>query len=276
VRVERAGLRATITLLGAIVAGAILAPWIAPAPNRIDLDRVLEPPSTAHWMGTDGLGRDVAARLVHGARISLSVGFATALASVALGLPLGGLAGYRGGAWDAAVSRLIEAALCFPALVVALAVLTVAPAWLLHLPDPLRMAAALSVLGWTPAARYLRGEFQRLKDSDAVHAARAIGAGHLRIATRHLLPRCLGPVLVATAFGAGSAALGEAALSFVGVGISPPTASWGEMLLEAMRHMGRAWWLSLFPGLALFATVYGLNRLAEGFRDWLDPRPRLL
>lgn len=275
-RAERAGVRASLALLGAIVLAAAAAPWIAPEPNRTDLDRVLEPPSLAHWMGTDGLGRDVCARLAHGARISLAVGFAAALASVALGLPLGGLAGYRGGAWDAVVSRLIEAALCFPALVVALAVLTVAPGWLTRLPDALRIAAALSVLGWTPAARYLRAEFQRLGGSDAVQAARAAGAGHLRIAIRHLLPRSLGPVLVATAFGVGSAALGEAALTFIGVGISPPTASWGEMLLEAMRHMGRAWWLSLFPGLALFATVYGLNRLAEEFRDWLDPRPRLL
>jgi len=172
------------------------------------------------------------------------------------------------------VSRVIEAALCFPALLVAVAILIDPPAWLRALPDPLRVAAALAALGWTPAARYLRAEFLRLRGSEAVLSARAAGAGTLRIVALHLLPRSLGPVLVSAAFGASAAALAEAALSFVGVGVSPPTPTWGAMLLEAMRQSGRAWWLALFPGLALFATVYGLNGLAEGIRDWLDPRPQ--
>lgn len=273
---ERARRGALLAAFALAAAAAVLAPRIAPGPNRVDLDRVLAAPSPAHPLGTDGLGRDVLARLVHGARISLGVGAATAAISLLLGLPLGALAGYRGGYWDAGISRLIEAALCFPAILVALALLTVSPPWLAGLPDALRIAAALGVLGWTPSARFLRAEFQRLRNSDAALAARAAGAGPVRLVVAHLLPRSLGAVLVATAFTAGAAALGEATLSFIGVGVSPPTATWGEMLYEAMRHMGEAWWLAVFPGLALFATVYGFNRLAEEFRDWLDPRPHLL
>ncbi|HUC42458.1 MAG TPA: ABC transporter permease [Candidatus Sulfotelmatobacter sp.] len=257
-----------------LAAAAAVAPWLPGNPYRTDLGAVFTAPSAAHWMGTDGLGRDVASRLAHGARVSLTVGFATAAGAILVGLPLGAVAGYRGGFWDAAVSRVIEAALCFPALLVAVAILIDPPAWLRALPDPLRVAAALAALGWTPAARYLRAEFLRLRGSEAVLSARAAGAGTLRIVALHLLPRSLGPVLVSAAFGASAAALAEAALSFVGVGVSPPTPTWGAMLLEAMRQSGRAWWLALFPGLALFATVYGLNGLAEGIRDWLDPRPQ--
>ena len=270
---ERLRVAVPAAILAALMVGALAAPWLAKAPNRLDLGVILASPSASHWMGTDGLGRDVAARLAHGARVSLAVGLAAALASVLVGLPLGAAAGYLGGAWDAAVSRLIEAALCFPALLVAVAVLIAAPTWLRGLPDPVRIAVAMATLGWTPSARYLRGEFLRLRDSAAVESARAAGAGTIRIVAVHLLPRSLGPVLVSAAFGAAAAALGEAALSFVGVGISPPTPTWGEMMFEAMQHSGRAWWLALFPGLALFATVYAFNGIAEGIRDWLDPRP---
>ena len=273
---ERAGRRLAVCAFALIAMTALLAPWLAPQPNLVDLERILAPPSADHWLGTDDLGRDVLARLAHGARVSVGVGVVTALVSALIGLPLGAVAGYRGGAWDGIVSRAIEAALCFPGLLIALAVLSLAPAWLSRLPDTLRIAAAMGFLGWTPSARFLRAEFLRLKTGDAVLAARASGASGARIVVRHLLPRSVAPVLVTLAFGASSAALGEAALSFVGVGISPPTASWGEMLFEAMRHMGTAWWLAVFPGVALFVTVYGWNGLAEGVRIWLEPRPRVL
>jgi peptide/nickel transport system permease protein len=263
-----------LTLVGLIAVFALLAPWIAPEPNRIDLGSVLSPPSAAHWLGTDGLGRDVAARLVHGARISLLIGLTTGILSVLIGLPIGAIAGYAGGAADAAISRLIEATLCFPSLVITIALLSIGPSWLLALPEPARIALALSLIGWTPAARYLRGEFLRLRASPAIASARAAGAGHARIVLRHLLPQSLGPVLVALAFGIGAAALAEATLSFVGVGISPPTASWGELLFQALHHVGRAWWLALFPGASLFTLVLGCNALAEGLRAWLDPRRR--
>jgi peptide/nickel transport system permease protein len=263
-----------LTLVSVIAVAALLAPWIAPDPNRVDLGSVLSPPSTAHWLGTDGLGRDVAARLVHGARISLLIGLTTGGLSVLIGLPIGALAGYAGGSVDAALSRLIEATLCFPGLVITIALLSIGPSWLLTLPETARIALALSVIGWTPAARYLRAEFQRLRGSESIASARAAGASHTRIVWRHLLPQSLGPVLVTLAFGVGGAALAEATLSFVGVGISPPTASWGELLFQALHHVGHAWWLALFPGAALFVLLLGCNELAEGLRVRLDPRRR--
>jgi len=225
-------------------------------------------------MGTDGNGRDVFARWLHGARVSLSVGLAAAALSLVIGVPAGALSGYRGGRTDAVIGRAIDAAMCFPALVVTIALLSIDPPWLRSLPDALRIAVALAVVGWTPAARYLRGEFQKLRGSDAILAARAIGAGHSRIVARHLLPRSLAPVLVTLAFAIGASSLAEATLSFLGVGVPPPTASWGEMLYQAQHHVGRAWWLALFPGLALFMLVLGCNRLAEGIRDWMDPTYR--
>jgi peptide/nickel transport system permease protein len=257
-----------------IAASALLAPWIAPEPDRVNLDAVFAPPSAGHWLGTDGLGRDVGARMAYGARVSLGIGLAAAILAVLIGLPIGAVAGYAGGALDATMSRIIEAALCFPALVVTISLLSIAPSWLSALPEPARIALALGLIGWTPAARYLRAEFLRLRNSEAVTAARAVGAGHVRIVVRHLLPQSLGPVLVSLAFGIGTAALAEAALSFVGVGISPPAASWGELLYEALSQVGRAWWLALFPGMALFGLVLGCNELAEGVRAWLDPRRR--
>jgi peptide/nickel transport system permease protein len=263
-----------LALVSIIAVSAVLAPWIAPEPNRIDLESVLSPPSMAHWLGTDGLGRDVASRLVHGARVSLLIGLTTGILSVLLGLPIGAFAGYAGGAVDAALSRLIEATLCFPSLVISIALLSVGPSWLLALPETARIALALSLIGWTHAARYLRGEFRRLRSSESIVSARAAGAGHLRIVWRHLLPQSLGPILVTMAFGVGGAALAEATLSFVGVGISPPTASWGELLFQALHHVGQAWWLALFPGAALFVLLLGCNELAEGLRLKLDPRRR--
>jgi peptide/nickel transport system permease protein len=268
-------LRTGLVLCALIALSAVVAPWIPVDPNKIDLGRILEAPSRSHWMGTDGLGRDVLVRLVHGARVSLAVGMGTATIALLIGLPLGALAGYRGGWWDAVVSRVVEAVLCFPALLLALTLLSMGPRWLSALPETLRLALALGLVAWTPTARYLRAEFRRLRTSEAVQAARAAGAGGLRIAIRHLLPQGIAPVLVTLAFGAAAASLAEASLSFIGVGVSPPTATWGQMLYEALRHMGRAWWLAAFPGAALFFTVYGFNRLAEGLRDWLDPRPLL-
>jgi peptide/nickel transport system permease protein len=270
-RVERAS---GFVLVALIALGALGAPWLGTAPNRGDLDAVLEAPSSAHWMGTDGGGRDVWSRLWHGARVSLAVGLTAGALSILLGLPLGALSGYRGGFADAAIARSIEAVMCFPALVVTIALLSIDPPWLRSLPETLRIAFALAVVGWTPAARYLRAEFQRLRGSDAIAAARAAGAGHARIVLRHLLPRSVGPVLVTLAFAIGASSLAEASLSFLGIGISPPTASWGEMLFQAQQNVGVAWWLAVFPGAALFILVLGCNRLAEEIRDWMDPQTR--
>lgn len=243
-------------------------------PQRTDLDAVLQPPSTAHWMGTDALGRDIAARVVHGARISLGVGLLAALFALVLGLPLGAAAGYRGGWTDAAVSRTIETLLCFPTLLLALAILTGAPPLLRGLSDVLRIAVVLGLTGWIPVARYLRGEFLRLKGSEMVLAARALGGGSLRVILRHILPAALSPVLVTTAFAVAGAIAVEASLSFLGLGVRPPVATWGGLLADAREQVDRAWWLALFPGAALFLALLGCNLLGEGLRDLLDPRSR--
>jgi peptide/nickel transport system permease protein len=261
-------------LCGIVVTCALVAPWLGPDPNRGDLGAVLESPSVSHWMGTDGNGRDVFARFLHGARVSLSVGFTAAALSLAIGIPAGALGGYRGGLTDAAIGRTIEAVMCFPALIVTVALLSIDPGWLRALPGTMRIAVALAIVGWTPAARYLRGDFLKLRHSDAILGARAAGATHLRIVVVHLLPRSLAPVLVTLSFAVGASALAEATLSFLGIGVAPPTASWGEMLYQAQHHVGRAWWLALFPGVALFILVLGCNRLAEGIRDWMDPQSR--
>jgi peptide/nickel transport system permease protein len=243
-------------------------------PASIDLDAILRPPSRAHWLGTDGLGRDLGARIIHGARVSVLVGLASAVLALLLGLPLGGIGGYFRGWPDAVVSRLVEGVLCFPTLLLALAILASAPAWLQGLPDALRIALVLGVSGWTPAARYLRGEFLRLRETDIVVAARSMGAGHCRIVFRHLLPAAMAPVLVTTAFAIGAAILLEASLSFLGLGVRPPIATWGGLLLEARTHVEHAWWLAVFPGVAVYWAVLACNLAGEGMRDALDPRTK--
>jgi peptide/nickel transport system permease protein len=267
-------LPAGVALLGLLALGAVAGPWIASDPARIALAEALHPPSPTHWLGTDDLGRDLAARVLAGGRVSLSVGLLSTLVAVTIGFPLGAWAGYRGGFADAAVSRGIETVLAVPRLVLALALLAVAPRWLDGLPSPARVALVLGVVGWTRVARYLRAEFARLRGSAVVASARAAGAGHWRIVAHHLLPASLAPVLVTVAFSVANAVAGEAALSFLGLGVDPPSASWGALLGNARSHVGEAWWLALFPGLALFATVLACNWTGEGVRRRLDPRAR--
>jgi peptide/nickel transport system permease protein len=260
---------------GREIAGADAVVLRAPvpySPNRLALDSVLLPPSHGHWLGTDALGRDLAARVLHGARVSLAVGLLASLFAAAIGLPLGALAGYRGGWTDAVISRVIEAVLCFPAILLVLVIVATSPSWLRGLSDVMRIALVLGLTGWVPVARYLRGEFIRLRKSDMVTAALAGGSNHWRIAFRHVLPCSLAPVLVTAAFAVGAAIALEAALSFLGVGVRPPQATWGGLLFEAREQVQRAWWLALFPGLALFLAVLGCNLVGEGVRDLLDPR----
>ena len=260
-----------VVLLAIIGAAGIGAPWLSGDPSSIDLDQVLSPPSAEHILGTDGLGRDLAARIIHGTRISLAVGLLSAFLALMVGIPLGAAAGYLRGAVDGTISRIIEAVLCFPTLLLLLALLAAGPAWLRRLPDVIQLAAVIAVTAWIPIARYLRGEFLRLAGSDLVTAARASGAGHFRIIFRHLLQASLAPVLVTATFTVAGAITLEAAISFIGLGIQPPTPSWGGLLTEARHHVDQAWWLALFPGSALFLTVLACNLAGEGLRDWLDP-----
>jgi peptide/nickel transport system permease protein len=244
-------------------------------PNRIDLGAVLEPPSRRHWLGTDSLGRDLLARLLHGARVSLSVGIVAAALSMLVGVPLGAIAGFRGGLVDAVVSRAIEATLAVPALLLALALLSSAAGRWSWLSDSMRVAMVIGFTGWTPVARYVRAEFAKLRHSDVVAAARAVGAGDLRIMARHLLPSAVAPVLVTAAFAVGTAIVLEAGLSFLGLGVHPPTATWGSLLAEAREQIRTAWWPALFPAVALFLATSACNLVGEGVRDALDPRARI-
>jgi peptide/nickel transport system permease protein len=250
----------------------LLAAPIPHDPYRVRLQASLRPPSKGHWLGTDTLGRDMTARVLHGGRVSLTVGALAAGLSLLLGLPLGAVAGYRGGWADWLVSRGIEAVLCIPTILLALVLLAQVPGRLAEMSGTLRVALIIGLTGWVAIARYLRGEFMKLRGSDMVVAARAAGSGHLRVVVRHLLPCSLAPVLVTTAFAIGAAILLEAALAFLGFGVAPPVPSWGGLLNEAREQLERGWWLALFPGIALFLTVLGCNLLGEGVRELLDPR----
>jgi len=260
-----------VLLVAAMASCALLAPWLFGDPFRIDLGRTLAPPSPAHWLGTDALGRDLAARVAYGARASLSVGLLTSAFCLLVGIPLGAVAGYRGGWADAAVSRLIETIACVPTLLLAIALLAMSPGALRGVPDVVRVAVVLAAAGWIPVARYLRGEFLRLKRAEMVAAARAGGATHLRVAVRHLLPAAVAPIWVTAAFASASAIVAEAVLSFLGLGIRPPSPTWGGLLSEAREQVGTGWWLALWPGLALFAAVLGFNQIGEGLRSWRNP-----
>jgi len=251
---------------------SLLAAPIAHGPNRVDLRATLLPPEPGHWLGTDDLGRDLAARVVHGARVSLGVGLLSAGFALLVGVPLGAWAGYRGGWADFVVSRAVETVLSFPTLLLVLAILAVASGWLTGLSDVTRIALVLGLTGWMPISRYLRAEFLRLRESDMVSAAKAVGGSDLRIAWKHILPSAMAPVLVTAAFAVGAAIGMEAALSFLGLGVRPPHATWGVLLADSREQIDRAWWLALFPGLALFGAVLACNLVGEGLRDLLDPR----
>ena len=253
---------------------AVLSAPVRHDPDRIRLDEALRPPSRDHWLGTDALGRDVAARLVHGARVSIAIGLLSAVVALVIGIPVGALAGYARGLTDAIAMRAIEAMLCFPTLLLLIALLAAPPEWLGALNDVVRISMVLGAVGWVPVARYLRGEVLRIAASEAVAGARAIGASPARVLVKHVVPGALAPVLVTAAFAAASAIVVEASLSFLGLGVSAPTATWGGLLAEARDHVTLAWWMVAFPGLALFATLLGCNLVGEGLRDALDPRRR--
>ncbi|MHB8874277.1 MAG: ABC transporter permease, partial [Myxococcaceae bacterium] len=226
-------------------------------------------PDREHPLGTDEVGRDVLARLVHGARVSLSVGFVAVALYVLIGLIVGALAGYYGGVVDAVVSRITEVMMTFPTFFFILAVLG-----LMRVRTIYPIMLVLGLTRWTDVSRLVRAEVLRLKTLEYVQASRALGASDLRIITRHLLPNAMGPVLVAATFGVAGAILIESSLSFLGFGVPPPAASWGELLSQAHRYVTHpgAWWLTLYPGLAIFLTVTSFNLVGEGLRDALDPR----
>jgi len=248
---------------------ALLAPVISPRdPNRLDVKRILDAPSKAHPLGTDQLGRDVLSRMLYGARVSLAVGFVSVGIAGAIGIVLGSLAGYHGGTTDAMVMRLVDLMLVFPRFFLLLAVLAFLR------PSIWTIMTVIGLTGWMSVARLVRAEFLSLKEREFVLWSQSIGATAFRIIWRHILPNAMGPVLVAMTLGIPAAILTESGLSFLGLGVQPPHATWGNILNEGKDAIEIGWWLSVYPGLAILVTVLSYNLLGEGIRDALDPRLR--
>jgi peptide/nickel transport system permease protein len=243
--------------------------WRAPieySPNTPDSKNRLSPPTREHLLGTDDLGRDIFARLIHGARVSLTVGFLATAIALVVGSLLGAIAGYYGGAADWIVSRVIEVVLCFPFLFLLLGIVA------LFRPSLITILVALGLTMWTSEARLMRGEILRIREIEYAQAARASGARDFRIILHHLLPNAIAPVLVSASFGVAYAILVESGLSYLGLGVALPTASWGSILASAHEHIDYAWWMALFPGLAIFTTVASFNIIGDRVREALDPR----
>ena len=260
---------AGLVIISLFVLVALVAPWLEPyGPDAVDLEAHLQPPDSQHWFGTDNLGRDILSRIVEGSRVSLWVGIFTVGLAVAIGVPAGLLAGYARGLVDTFIMRLVDAFLAFPAIILAIAIVAVRGPGLDNV-----MIALVFVL-WTSYARVTRAVTLVLRAEDYVLAARSLGVGPLRIMWRHIFPNAVAPLLVIATLGLGNAILSEAALSFLGLGIQPPAASWGSMLNFGMQFLRDAPHLSYFPGLAIFFTVLGFNLLGDGLRDALDPRLR--
>ncbi len=246
---------------------SISAHWLAPYdPDQINLKAVLMPPSQAHLMGTDTLGRDVLSRIIYGSRVSLKVGFVAVGLATLIGLVVGALAGYYGGWVDSGLMRLVDLMLCFPSFFLILAVIAVLE------PSIWNIMAVIGLTSWMGVARLVRAEFLTLREREFVTAARALGASDVRLIMRHMLPNALAPVMVSATLGVAGAILTESALSFLGLGVQPPTPSWGNILTAGKDNIEIAWWLSVFPGLAILITVMSYNLLGEGIREAIDPR----
>jgi peptide/nickel transport system permease protein len=257
-----------VVVLGLVVL-AILAPLLAPwDPNRPNLRNMLGEPSAANPLGTDQLGRDVLSRMLYGARVSLAVGFVSVGIATAIGIVLGSLAGYNGGFVDGAIMRLVDLLLVFPRFFLLLAVLAFLR------PSIWTIMAVIGLTGWMGVTRLVRAEFLALKEREFVLWSQAVGATGFRVVWRHILPNAMAPVLVAMTLGIPAAILTESGLSFLGLGVQPPFATWGNILNEGKDAIEIAWWLSFYPGLAILITVLSYNLLGEGIRDALDPRLR--
>ncbi len=250
---------------------AVFAPWIAPQdPASIHLATRLQPPSHAHWFGTDELGRDILSRIIYGARISMLVGSSVVAASFGLGLIIGSVAGYYGGAIDRFVNViLMNAFMSFPGILLAIAFVA------FRGPGIFNLVLALSLGGWVGYARLVRGQVLAAREREFVEAARALGAGDVRIIVHHILPNIIQPVIVQAAIGMAGAILAEATMSFLGLGVPPPTASWGTMLNDGRAHLFDAPHLVWFPAAAVMLAVLSFNFIGDALRDYLDPRSRI-
>lgn len=258
-----------LVLMALLGATALLTPYLAPYDPDLQGDIVggrFLPPSLAHPMGTDRFARDVFSRVLYGARVSLSIGFLAVLIAMTLGTMVGALAGYVKGWWDTVSMRLVDLMLSFPRLVLLIAVAG------LFDPSIALVTAILGLTGWMGTSRIVRGEVLSVREREFVQAARALGFRESRILFRHVLPNVVGPVIVAATLGIGNTILAEAALSFLSLGVQPPTASWGNMVASGRDVIVEAWWITAFPGLAIVFTVMSFNLVGDGLRDALDPR----
>jgi peptide/nickel transport system permease protein len=257
------------TVVLVLVTLAVLAPVLAPwDPNRPDTTKILTPPSSRHWLGTDPLGRDVLSRVLYGSRVSLAVGFVSVGIAAAIGVLLGAAAGYHGGVVDNIVMRLVDLMLVFPRFFLLLAVLAFMK------PSIWTIMTVIGMTGWMGVARLVRAEFLTLREREFVIWSESVGASAFRIIFRHILPNAIAPILVAMTLGIPAAILTEAGLSFLGLGVQPPYATWGNILNDGRDYIEIAWWMTLYPGLAILVTVLSYNLVGEGIRDALDPRLR--
>ena len=246
---------------------ALLAPFISPYdPTTIDINNILSPPAKNHIFGTDELGRDVLSRMMWGSRISLQVGFMAVGIAIFIGIIVGALAGYYGGIVDSILMRFVDVMLTIPTLFLILAVIAIVE------PSIMVIMVVIGITSWMGIARLIRAEFLTLKERDFVLGAKSSGAGNTRIIFRHILPNALAPVFVTATFRIAGAILLESGLSFLGLGVQPPTASWGNILTSGKDNIEIAWWLSFYPGIAILMAALSYNLVGEGLRDALDPR----
>ncbi len=238
-------------------------------PLTPDLTAKLQPPHVAHLLGTDNLGRDVLTRMLHGTRISLTVGFVAVGVAATIGIFIGAIAGYFGGLVDSVLMRFVDMMMCFPTFFLILTVVA------LLQPNIYNIIVVIGLTGWTGTARFVRAEFLSLRERDFVLAARAGGLGNRRIIFRHILPNALAPVAVSAVLGIAGAILTEASLSFLGFGVQPPAPTWGNILADGKTYILDAWWLIVFPGMAIFVTTLSFYLVGEGLREALDPRLRV-
>jgi len=258
---------ASVVVVIAISLLCLAAPLIAPFDfDQIDLERIRRPPSLDHWLGTDDLGRDLLTRILYGGRVSILIGLLAAFIGTGVGSAVGAVAGFYGGRVDDVLMRLTDVVYSVPTLplLIVLASYTQAGA--------ASMAVTIGVLSWMAIARVVRGEVLKIREMEYVEAARGLGATNARIIVRHVLPNAVGPIVVGATLAVGNAIILESSLSFLGLGVQPPTPPWGNMLMDAQATMSSQPWLSIFPGLAILVVVLAVNFLGDGLQDALDPR----
>jgi ABC-type dipeptide/oligopeptide/nickel transport system permease subunit len=263
---HRSGLVGVILVVVVLLAGA-LAPLLTPyQPNEIQMEEALQPPSAAHWLGTDTFGRDIACRLLYGARFSLEVSVLSRIIAIIIGTLFGLCAGYFGGKLDNLIMRLADVTLAFPGLLLLIAVMAAVG------PSMVALFIALGVVGWANVARLVRAQVLSLKEREFVLAVRSLGARHAKVIFQHLLPNCVTQLIVVFSMGLGAAIMAESSMSFLGLGAQPPEASWGSMISSGLDYLRTAPWLSLAPGVVITVTVLGFNLLGDALRDVLDPK----